>query len=88
MDGYRILTNGLLIQTMQQAFSAREYYSFPLAFSKSVFLTGTAQQDSSHSVVFKYTDLSLSQFKFCGAWSNEIQSSWWSGICSVVAIGF
>ncbi len=86
--GYIKLRNGLLIQTMQQVFSAGKYYSFPLAFSKSVFLTGTAQQGGSHSVVFKYTDLSLSQFKFYGAWSNENQSSWWSGVCSVVAIGF
>lgn len=86
--GYIKLRNGLLIQTMQQVFSAGKYYSFPLVFSKSVFLTGTAQQGGSHSVVFKYTDLSLSQFKFYGAWSNENQSSWWSGVCSVVAIGF
>ena len=86
--GYIKLRNGLLIQTMEHSFVAGKYYSFPISFSKKVFLTGAAQQGSSHSVVFKYTELSLSQFKFYGAWSNEIQSSWWSGVCSVVAIGF
>ena len=87
-SGYIKWTNGLLIQTMQQSFSPENYYSFPLAFSKNVFLTGTAQNGSSHSVVFKYTELSLSKFKFYGAWSNESQSDWWSGVCAIVAIGF
>lgn len=73
---------------MEQSFVAGNYYPFPISFSKKVFLTGTAQQGSSHSVVFKYVDLSLSKFKFYGAWSNENHSNWWSGVCSVVAIGF
>ena len=87
-ESYIVKANGLIIQMMQQVFSPGKYYSFPLAFSTAVFLTGTAQTKNSHSVVFKYDGLTLSGFKYFGAWSNESQSALWTGVCFVVAIGF